>query len=65
MSRRADRCDLLNYIGDLSCELARMAADAECGHLAFLLELARAEAADLADTGTGPQLVETGPHKVQ
>ncbi len=49
MANGANRSEIMNYISDMSSELAKMAAAAECDHVAFLLELARIEAAATAD----------------
>jgi hypothetical protein len=48
--------DLLDYIGDLTSELARLAKAARCDSLSHLLEMAVEEAEHLSESSDGEEL---------
>jgi hypothetical protein len=58
MTDGGNRTYLLDYIEDLTFELAKMANAVECDRLAFLLDLARTEAAEIS--GKKPKIGVVG-----
>ena len=63
MVASAEGSDLLDYIGQLSAELGKMAAAAQYSTLAVLLAMAKMEAHALAGRASKPQT--TAPRVVQ